>query len=194
MRRRWRRYLRDVTASRRTHRSFSISTCELKWSRGRPEFRPAGIAMQVTAASHAGTRFWNGFRSLRRTMDAQSLDGFRRRLLTKKIKLTGQMNGKSGGEELFSENGSAEMIDLAQTIEQVDRLVSLQDQERQELAMINEALGKIPQGLFGICEDCDETIGMKRLEIIPEARLCARCQTVEERERSRHARNPREAA
>jgi len=127
-------------------------------------------------------------------MDAHSLDGFRRKLLSRKIKVSGKMNDKADGEKFVAEASSAELIDLAQAIEQVDRLASLRDQERQELLMINEALGKIQQGSFGICEDCDEPIGVRRLEIVPEARLCARCQAVEERERARHARNPREAA
>ena len=52
----------------------------------------------------------------------------------------------------------------------------LDSEERQELVMINEALGKIQQGLFGVCEDCDEPIGLKRLLARPTATLSVEAQ------------------
>jgi DnaK suppressor protein len=35
---------------------------------------------------------------------------------------------------------------------------------------------------FGVCERCEQPIGFERLEVIPEARLCAQCQQTLETE------------
>lgn len=80
---------------------------------------------------------------------------------------------------------SVEIIDIAQSLEQLDRDKSLAEQERRELQAIERALAKIATGSFGVCEDCDEDILLKRLQIVPEARLCAKCQAVDERQQSR---------
>ena len=79
----------------------------------------------------------------------------------------------------------AEIIDMAQNLEQIDRDKSMAEQERRELAAIDRALGKISSGEFGVCEECDEEIPSRRLLVLPEARLCARCQTFEERQQGR---------
>lgn len=49
------------------------------------------------------------------------------------------------------------------------------EREIQKLAKIEIALSKIDRGVFGNCEECDESIGKKRLEARPEAELCIVC-------------------
>ena len=48
--------------------------------------------------------------------------------------------------------------------------------ESAELTAIVDALDRIADGTFGICEECDDRIGAKRLEALPSARLCIDCQ------------------
>ncbi len=79
----------------------------------------------------------------------------------------------------------AEIIDMAQALEQIGRDTSLQEAERRELLAIEKALAKMATGNFGICEECGEEIPPKRLLVVPEARLCANCQTIEERQNAR---------
>jgi len=49
-----------------------------------------------------------------------------------------------------------------------------------EIREIDEALERIRDGSFGLCEECDKTIAKGRLEAIPYARLCLPCKTAEE--------------
>ena len=49
------------------------------------------------------------------------------------------------------------------------------------LQKIDKALKKLDEGVFGICEDCEEPIGIKRLEARPETELCIRCKEDQER-------------
>lgn len=52
---------------------------------------------------------------------------------------------------------------------------------RQMLKNLTQALERMRQGIFGECAECGGDIELKRLEAIPWARYCVRCQ--EERER-----------
>ena len=60
-----------------------------------------------------------------------------------------------------------------------------------ELSRIDKALYRMENGTFGICEDCDEAIPLKRLKVRPDAHLCLNCQETSERESSHMAKtNP----
>ncbi len=51
-----------------------------------------------------------------------------------------------------------------------------------ELKQITLALQKIETGSFGICEECDDEIPVKRLRVRPDASLCLNCQETMEKE------------
>jgi RNA polymerase-binding transcription factor len=44
------------------------------------------------------------------------------------------------------------------------------------LREISDALRRIEHGSYGICLECDEPISVKRLDALPWARYCVRCQ------------------
>lgn len=54
--------------------------------------------------------------------------------------------------------------------------LSLASNERQILYELEDALKKIEEGTFGVCEDCKSLITKTRLKAIPYARLCLKCQ------------------
>lgn len=56
------------------------------------------------------------------------------------------------------------------------------------LAEIDAALRRLEDGSYGTCERCDEPILAERLEVLPTARLCTRCQYITESGRARSAR------
>jgi DnaK suppressor protein len=53
--------------------------------------------------------------------------------------------------------------------------------QRKTLLEIDEALRKIAEGTYGICEECGDQISEKRLSILPSASLCINCQEDKER-------------
>lgn len=57
----------------------------------------------------------------------------------------------------------------------------LRGRERFFLDKIDQALKRIDDGSFGICESCEEPISLKRLEARPETTLCIRCKEDQER-------------
>ena len=62
----------------------------------------------------------------------------------------------------------------------------LGDRERKKVREIDNALLKIKDGTYGICDECGEPISKKRLKIIPYSNLCINCQSrVEEEEKKK---------
>lgn len=57
----------------------------------------------------------------------------------------------------------------------------LRGREKVFLDKIQKALERIENGTFGMCEECDEPISVKRLEARPETTLCIRCKEDQER-------------
>lgn len=56
----------------------------------------------------------------------------------------------------------------------------LRSRERKLLDKIDEAIGRIENGEYGICDDCGEKIRVKRLEARPVAKFCINCKTKQE--------------
>ena len=57
----------------------------------------------------------------------------------------------------------------------------LREREHGLMAKIDAALQKIEDGVYGQCENCDEEIGLKRLEARPVAELCIDCKGEQEK-------------
>jgi DnaK suppressor protein len=61
-------------------------------------------------------------------------------------------------------------------------LLRIRDRERKLIGKIKEALGRIDDGSFGICEECGEDISEDRLQARPVTTLCIDCKTKAEEE------------
>lgn len=57
----------------------------------------------------------------------------------------------------------------------MEQTVMMMEKERDKIRLLNEALRKIYNGTFGICDMCGENIKETRLEIIPYASYCIEC-------------------
>jgi len=57
----------------------------------------------------------------------------------------------------------------------------IRDRERKLIAKMQEAIKRIDEGTFGICEDCGGAISEKRLMARPVTTLCIECKTIQEK-------------
>lgn len=80
---------------------------------------------------------------------------------------------------------SFHMADMATDNFDREFLLSLATNEQQSLNMIDVALRKMDEGTYGICEECSKAISQKRLVAMPHARLCIKCQELEEKKKRR---------
>ncbi len=82
-------------------------------------------------------------------------------------------------------HGVGDTIDAALDCEQDELDSQLAAVESRELAAIDAALARIRAGVYGSCEDCGKQIPTARLQAVPYATLCIKCQRFEERSRNR---------
>ena len=110
------------------------------------------------------------------------LETFQNKLLDRRVQIEKNLNGTAlelegmRGLELNDEGDHA--ATSAKTV--VDSAILLQ--QRKELNEIELALDKIKAGTYGICEMCEEPIGLPRLEVKNFARFCIACREITEKE------------
>ena len=61
----------------------------------------------------------------------------------------------------------------------------IRDRERKLIVKIREALGRIDDGTYGLCEECGEKIGIERLKARPVTTLCFDCKSNQEAQERR---------
>lgn len=70
---------------------------------------------------------------------------------------------------------STHPADMGAIYEERERNFTLAQRERKLLDAINEAIERIHNGSYGVCERCGGKIDFQRLNAIPYAKLCIRC-------------------
>ncbi|MFC1892486.1 TraR/DksA family transcriptional regulator [Chloroflexota bacterium] len=70
--------------------------------------------------------------------------------------------------------------EASESFELEKRLV-LEKRIKDRLADVERALSKFEKGIYGLCEDCGQSIDPNRLEALPEARLCLSCKSPQAR-------------
>jgi DnaK suppressor protein len=106
-------------------------------------------------------------------------------LLEMKKQLHREMQVRVKGETEGVKDEGRDTYDLAS--DERDREINfiLNDREREKLHAIDEALERIKEKTYGICESCEGEIQLGRLKVLPFTRLCVRCQEENEKESKR---------
>ncbi len=73
--------------------------------------------------------------------------------------------------ELALDPAEQGLIDLL-----ADTGLQVADIRRQELTAMDEAMGRLEQGTYGICEACGREIAEERLQVMPFTRYCLKDQ------------------
>ena len=84
-------------------------------------------------------------------------------------------------ESNFDTDDLPDEIDLASSEYTQSMVFRLRDREKFLLKKIDDAMARIENGTFGMCEICEEEISVKRLEARPETTLCIRCKEEQEK-------------
>jgi len=96
-----------------------------------------------------------------------------------------EMQGRVKEETEGVKDEGRDTYDLAS--DERDREINfiLNDREREKLLAIDEALQRIKEKTYGICESCEGEIQLGRLKVLPFTRLCVKCQEENEKESKR---------
>ena len=112
-------------------------------------------------------------------MEHNDLEYFRK-LLTSMLE-EAQQNGDSTIEELTGNNEVfADLADRASAESDRTFTLRLRDRELRLIRKIRQALQRIDDGTYGICEECGEDISLARLKARPVTRLCINCKAKQE--------------
>jgi len=121
-------------------------------------------------------------------MNRKDLEEFKRLLLRRRAQLSGEVE-KLADEALRQNRQDASgdlssmpihMADIATDNFEKELNLDFIQRESAELRDIDEALARIEEGTFGLCQVCGKRIRKSRLRAVPHARLCIECQRREE--------------
>lgn len=110
------------------------------------------------------------------------MEKFKALLLQAKVKI---MNGgilRSTEDLQVSSDDLSDEADLATSVINQQVTFNMRQRELVKLKAIDEALYRVEQGAYGHCDECDESIGEKRLENQPWTTLCITHAEEQERE------------
>jgi len=112
------------------------------------------------------------------------LDKYKKMLLEKQADIADnvkRLEGESSGRDRLSrevakqdfEGGGDAAIQAMTRSQSAAMIGNLRDM----LVAIDEALEKIEDGTYGVCEVCGKNLPKKRLDALPEATMCTKCRT-----------------
>jgi len=122
-------------------------------------------------------------------MDKEKLLFFKT-LLEERLHVLLEEAGRTASDMRQDSNGDfPDPTDRASLEADRNFLLRIKDRERKLILKVKEALDRIDDGTFGICESCGRPISEKRLMARPVTTLCIECKTEDEKkERSERLR------
>jgi DnaK suppressor protein len=91
------------------------------------------------------------------------------------------------GRETSKDEGM-DTYDLASEEREREINFILTDRDRGKLQAIDDALDRMDEGTYGVCESCEQEIAEGRLQAMPFTRLCVQCQADRETEAKQNRR------
>lgn len=117
-------------------------------------------------------------------MDSEKLEYFRT-ILNEEIRSLLDEAGKTVSEMTADTTNFPDPNDRATQESDRNFELRIRDRERKLINKIKEALGRIDDGTFGICDVCGEEISEARLKARPVTTLCIDCKIEQERKERR---------
>ena len=98
-------------------------------------------------------------------------------LLIQRGDLLKLISKSSSREQNISELEHGNVEDMAASSLEREMTFAMGSREREEFFMLNNAMKKIANGVYGKCESCGKKINIKRLKIVPFSQYCMECKS-----------------
>jgi DnaK suppressor protein len=105
-------------------------------------------------------------------MTKAELEKFKNILETKQAELSGSLRNR---DEIVIEK-APDALDEVQLAGERELAIRNLDRDSTMLRQIRRALARIEDGTFGTCLHCEEEISLKRMNAVPWAAYCIKCQ------------------
>ena len=111
-------------------------------------------------------------------MDADRLEHFRG-ILTKQLRQHSEhvRDNQQAALDMIADDGVKDSVDMSLQDVNQELQLRLGERESQAVADIDQALLRIEEGSYGVCQSCGKSIDERRLEAVPTARYDAACQS-----------------
>src|SRR5215210_2700257 len=113
-------------------------------------------------------------------MDKKKLKQYESRLIERRNQLLNMVERTEDYGREADREVSQDPADKASNSYTKELLFSQSTNERNTLKLIEEAIARVQDGSFGECLNCGEDIQPKRLDAIPWAPYCIKCQELQE--------------
>lgn len=112
-------------------------------------------------------------------MDQKTKNKFKKLLLEERQKLVNSSR-RDRDDITIDIDDLPDETDLAASEVSQALAFKLRDRERLLISKIDQALARIEEDTFGVCQDCEEPIEPRRLEARPVSTLCIACKERQE--------------
>lgn len=110
-------------------------------------------------------------------MTAANLKKIKERLLGERELLIQKLKGN---DLSIDDSETPDPVDLAVRNYSKNVMLAVSENESRQLALVDEALLRVEDDEYGLCQNCEKSINQKRLAAIPWARYCLDCQELVE--------------
>ena len=114
-------------------------------------------------------------------MDKRKMKAYRDKLLARRESLFSQVTEAEMSSRERDLEATQDPADMAANAYTKELLISMSANDRKLLQLIDEALERVERGEYGECVNCGEPLTEKRLDAVPWARYCLKCQDLQER-------------
>lgn len=126
---------------------------------------------------------------MKKKFDKKDLAGFKKIIISKKEEILDDIKHISDDTLKKSQKEASgdisgytyHMADVATDSYDREFSLGIASNDRELLYELDDALKRIEDGAFGICEECKVVIGKNRLKAVPQARFCIKCQQKREK-------------
>jgi RNA polymerase-binding protein DksA len=125
-------------------------------------------------------------------LSRSQLKQFRQMLIAERIKFAGEIKAIAKETSKSPREASGDlsaytvhMADMAADAYEREVSMNIVSSEQEVLYQIDDALKRMEEGTYGVCQPCNKPITMSRLKAVPYASLCIKCQRDKERKNKR---------
>jgi RNA polymerase-binding protein DksA len=125
-------------------------------------------------------------------LSKEQLKQLRQLLITERAKLADEIKSIAKDASTSPRDASGDlsaytvhMADMAADTYDRELSMNIASSEQEILYQIDDALKRLDDGSYGICQQCNQPIAMSRLKAVPYASLCISCQRSKEQQKSK---------
>ncbi len=125
-------------------------------------------------------------------LSKEQLKRFRQLLITERARVVGEIRSIAQDASKSPREASGDLsayathlADMAADTYERELSMNLVSGEQEILYQIDDALKRLDDGSFSVCQQCSQPITMSRLKAVPYASLCINCQRAKEQKSKR---------